>query len=25
MSIPVHPLLDQKELGYICDTINRVT
>jgi perosamine synthetase len=24
MSIPVHPLLDQKELAYICDTINRV-
>jgi dTDP-4-amino-4,6-dideoxygalactose transaminase len=25
LSLPVHPLLDQKELGYICDTINRVT
>jgi perosamine synthetase len=25
MSLPVHPLLDQKELSYICDTINRVT
>lgn len=24
MSLPVHPLLDQKELDYICDTINRV-
>jgi perosamine synthetase len=24
LSIPVHPLLDQKELAYICDTINRV-
>jgi perosamine synthetase len=24
LSIPVHPLLDQKELNYICDTINRV-
>lgn len=24
MSLPVHPLLDQKELEYICDTINRV-
>jgi perosamine synthetase len=24
MSLPVHPLLDQKELTYICDTINRV-
>ena len=24
MSIPVHPLLDQKELAYICDAINRV-
>jgi perosamine synthetase len=25
LSLPVHPLLDQKELSYICDTINRVT
>jgi perosamine synthetase len=25
LSLPVHPLLDQKELAYICDTINRVT
>ncbi|MGB9175729.1 MAG: DegT/DnrJ/EryC1/StrS family aminotransferase [Methanoregula sp.] len=25
LSLPVHPLLDQKELNYICDTINRVT
>jgi perosamine synthetase len=24
LSLPVHPLLDQKELEYICDTINRV-
>jgi len=24
LSLPVHPLLDQKELSYICDTINRV-
>lgn len=24
LSLPVHPLLDQKELAYICDTINRV-
>jgi len=24
LSIPVHPLLDQKELSYICDAINRV-
>jgi perosamine synthetase len=24
ISLPVHPLLDQKELNYICDTINRV-
>ncbi len=24
LSLPVHPLLDQKELKYICDTINRV-
>lgn len=24
ISLPVHPLLDQKELSYICDTINRV-
>lgn len=24
LSLPVHPLLDQKQLGYICDTINRV-
>ncbi len=24
LSIPVHPLLDQKELAYICDAINRV-
>jgi perosamine synthetase len=24
ISLPVHPLLDQKELKYICDTINRV-
>jgi perosamine synthetase len=24
MSLPVHPLLDGKELAYICDTINRV-
>jgi perosamine synthetase len=24
LSLPVHPLLDQKELTYICDTINRV-
>jgi len=24
LSLPVHPLLDQKELNYICDTINRV-
>ena len=25
LSLPVHPLLDQKELSYICDTINRVS
>lgn len=24
LSLPVHPLLDQKELAYICETINRV-
>ena len=24
LSIPVHPLLDQKELAYICDVINQV-
>jgi perosamine synthetase len=24
LSLPVHPLLDQKELSYICDTINKV-
>jgi len=24
LSIPVHPLLDQKELAFICDAINRV-
>ncbi len=24
LSIPVHPLLDQKEIAYICDVINRV-
>jgi perosamine synthetase len=24
LSLPVHPLLDQKELAFICDTINRV-
>jgi perosamine synthetase len=24
LSIPVHPLLDQKELSYICEVINRV-
>jgi perosamine synthetase len=24
LSIPVHPFLDQKELSYICDAINRV-
>ena len=24
LSLPVHPLLDQKELDYICDTINKV-
>jgi perosamine synthetase len=24
LSLPVHPLLDQKELTYICDTINKV-
>jgi perosamine synthetase len=24
LSIPVHPLLDQKELAYICDVINEV-
>ncbi len=24
LSLPVHPLLDQKQLSYICDTINRV-
>jgi perosamine synthetase len=24
LSIPIHPLLDGKELAYICDTINRV-
>src|SRR5512137_204902 len=24
LSLPVHPLLDQKELYYICETINRV-
>jgi len=24
ISLPVHPLLDQKELAYICETINRV-
>jgi perosamine synthetase len=25
LSLPVHPLLDQKEVSYICDTINRVS
>jgi perosamine synthetase len=25
LSLPVHPLLDQKELAYICTTINRVS
>jgi perosamine synthetase len=25
LSLPVHPLLDQKEVAYICDTINRVS
>jgi dTDP-4-amino-4,6-dideoxygalactose transaminase len=25
LSIPVHPLLDQKELAYVCDVINKVT
>jgi perosamine synthetase len=25
LSLPVHPLLDQKELAYICETINRVS
>jgi perosamine synthetase len=24
LSLPVHPLLDAKELAYICDTINKV-
>ncbi len=24
LSLPVHPLLDQKELAHICDTINKV-
>ncbi len=24
LSLPVHPLLDQKELSYICETINKV-
>lgn len=24
LSLPVHPLLDKKQLAYICDTINRV-
>jgi perosamine synthetase len=24
LSLPVHPMLDQKDLAYICDTINRV-
>ncbi|MFA4859382.1 DegT/DnrJ/EryC1/StrS family aminotransferase [Methanoregula sp.] len=24
LSLPVHPLLDQKQLAYICDTINKV-
>lgn len=24
LSLPVHPLLDSKDLAYICDTINRV-
>jgi dTDP-4-amino-4,6-dideoxygalactose transaminase len=24
LSLPVHPMLDGKELAYICDTINRV-
>nr|WP_321506980.1 DegT/DnrJ/EryC1/StrS family aminotransferase [uncultured Methanoregula sp.] len=24
LSLPVHPLLDQKELAYICETINKV-
>lgn len=24
LSLPVHPLLDQKQMSYICDTINRV-
>ncbi len=24
LSLPVHPLLDQKEIAYICDTINKV-
>jgi perosamine synthetase len=25
LSLPVHPLLDQKEIAFICDTINRVS
>ncbi len=25
LSLPVHPLLDGKEIAYICDTINRVS
>jgi len=25
LSLPVHPMLDQKQLAYICDTINRVS
>jgi len=25
LSLPVHPLLDQKEVAYICDTINKVS
>ena len=25
LSLPVHPLLDQKEVAYICDTINTVS
>ena len=25
LSLPVHPLLDQKQLAHICDTINKVT
>jgi len=24
LSLPVHPLLDLKEIAFICDTINRV-